>query len=119
MQQNITKEMVSLAVVSKIKNDNPQQIRAEHIEKYEDPESVTDTGSGKTYTPDMLVYYERGIDIYEIELDDKQSVDKWKSFESFAKKNNGYLYIIVPEDIKQDTSKIIISENINAGIIYF
>ncbi|MEA1888073.1 MAG: hypothetical protein U9N72_12780 [Bacteroidota bacterium] len=119
MQQNINKEMVSLAVVTEIKNDNPQRISAEHIEKYEKPESVPATETGNTYTPDMLVYYERGIDIYEIELENNKAVDKWKSFESFAKENNGYLYIVVPEDIKKAISNLIISENINAGIIYF
>lgn len=116
----IDKEMVSRAVIKKIRVDlNPETIKAKHIKDYDNPRAILQKGSKKGYRPDIITVKRDEINIFEIELDDKMPVEKWKLFSSYASKNNGNLFLVVPENLKEIIKKEIKSNLIASRLIYF
>lgn len=116
----IDKTMVSQAIVLKIKESSqPDKIMAKHIEDFDNPEKLTYEGKKNGFVPDIIAYFKKEANVYEIELDQKVSVDKWQLFDAFAKKNNGKFYVVVPDSFREEIRKIIKSHGISAGLIYF
>lgn len=120
MAQVIDKTMVTRAVISKIEEeDNPQKIKAKHVVGYDSPNKVSIKGNDEGYTPDIAVVYDNSTTVYEIELNKSVSVDKWRALSLYARKNNGNLYLVVPDYLKEPITEKITEKEINAGVIYF
>lgn len=121
-KRSIDKTMVTRAVITKIKNDwNPELIKALHIKGYDEPEKIQIKGNKKErgYKPDILALNESQTNIYEIELNKQMPVAKWRLFSNYARENNGNLYIVVPDYLKEDIKKEIKEKEIFSGLIYF
>jgi hypothetical protein len=118
----IDKTMVTRAVITKIKNDwNPQMIKAQHLKDFNDPETIYIKGNKKErgYKPDIIALNETQTNIYEIELNKQMPVAKWRLFSNYARENNGNLYIVVPDYLKEEIKKEIQEKDIYTGLIYF
>ena len=121
-KQNVDKTMVTKAVITKIQGDfKPQFIKAQHVNDYNDPDTIYVKGSKteKGYKPDIIASKGEQINIYEIELDDKLPVTKWRFFSNYAREHNGEFYIVVPDYLKEDVKKEIQDKDIYSGLIYF
>ena len=120
MEQAIDKTMVARAVVAKIEDETkPKSVKTTLIKEYEEPGKISLKEKNESFTPDITALYDKSTSIYEIELTDQVSIDKWRLFSLYAKKNNGSLFLVVPDYLKDTVKKEIEDENINAGIIYF
>jgi hypothetical protein len=119
-EKAIDKTMVARAVVSKIKDETkPDQIRAKELNEYESPNGISLRGKNEVYAPDIAAVYKDKTHVYEIELNKHVSVDKWRLFSLYAKKNHGNLYLVVPDYLKENVKKELVDNDINAGLIYF
>lgn len=120
MTQAFDKTMVTRAVISKIEEEeNPQIIKAKHVKGYDSPNKVSIKGNNEGYTPDIAVVYDNSTTVYEIELNKSVSVDKWEALSLYARKNNGNLYLVIPDYLKGPIKEKIAEKDINAGVIYF
>ncbi|HBH49536.1 MAG TPA: hypothetical protein DDX98_12890, partial [Bacteroidales bacterium] len=72
-----------------------------------------------SHIPDIEVSYENETHLYDIVLDKKEATGRWKLLSQYARKNNGNLYLVVPEKIKDAIKKSISENDINAGILFF
>ncbi len=116
----IDKTMVARAVISKIQDETkPEVIKAKHIKEYDMPSKISIKGENNGYIPDIAISFKEKTHVYEIELDKKMATEKWRLLSLYAKKNNGNLYLVVPDYLKEDIKKEIQDNNINAGLIYF
>ena len=116
----INKSMVSRAIISKIEDErNPNEIRTKHVVGYKSPLAVFDKKNDKEFTPDITAIFENETIIYEIELDTQMSVVKWQTFSSYARKNNGSLYLVVPNILTERVKGVLDKNEVNAGIITF
>jgi hypothetical protein len=118
----IDKTKVTKAVITKIRNDwNPEMIKAKHVKGFNDPETIYIKGdkNERGYKPDIVALNENQTNIYEIELNRQMPVTKWRLFSNYARENNGNLYIIVPDYLKEDIKKEIQNKDIYSGLIYF
>lgn len=116
----INKTVVSRAVIIKIQDDrDPDLIKATHIKGYDDPEIIYDEKKDKGYKPDIVSFNKNEINVYEIELNDKMPVRKWQIFAEYAKKNNGNLFLIMPDYLKETIKEEIRKMEIHSKLIYF
>lgn len=116
----VDKAMVARVMVSKLQEEQkPKQIRTRYLKGFESPDNVSIKGDEKKFSPDIMAIYDRETHLYEIELDNKMPVDKWRTFSLYARKNKGNLYLIVPDYLKDPIKEQIRNNDINAGIIYF
>lgn len=119
-ERMIDKTTVSRAVISKIQGDNnPDKIESKHISDYETPKKMIFEGKKNGFIPDIVTFFNTEPNIYEIELEKEISFEKWKLFDTYAKKNNGKFFIVAPDYLKEGIKKLIKDEKINAGLIYF
>jgi len=120
MGKYIDKTMVSKAIISKIRNDrNPKEIRAVHLEEYKSPEKISLNSDKESFVPDIEAVYEKENIVYEIELDDKIAVNKWRTLSKYARKSNGNFYLVVPRKLKEFIKKELDKNAVNAGLITF
>lgn len=120
MEQAIDKSMVTRAVISKIEEETkPNKIKAKHVKGYDSPAKISSKEKNEEYVPDITAFYDTTTTIYEIELKEELSVDKWRLLSLYAKKNNGNLFLVVPDYLKDNVKREIKDKDINAGIIYF
>ena len=118
--KTIDKEKVALAVIQKIQQEQkPIYIETMHVDGYATPEKLKAANNDDMITPDIKVVYENETNIYEIELDDPLSTDKWKICMNYARKNHGNFYLVVPDFLKEQVKEQIKKRKINAGIIFF
>ena len=119
-KKDFDKTMVSRAVISKIQDDrNPDMIKAKYINRFKDPDTIYRKKNEIGYKPDIIAFNKDNINIYEIELDDKMPLDKWELFSAYARKNNGNLYLVIPDYLKEKIKAKVKKENILTGLIYF
>lgn len=120
MGTQIDKSMVSQAIISNIINKrNPKEIRASHLNEYNSPEKIPTNSGIETYVPDIEAVYEKENTVYEIELNDKVKVNKWRAFSKYVRKSNGSFYLVVPKPLKEFVKKVLEDNAINAGVITF
>lgn len=120
MGKDIDKSKVSQAIISKIKNDrNPKVIRAAHLEEYESPEKISYNPGNQYFVPDIEAVYDQENIVYEIELNNKIKVDKWRAFSKYVRESNGSFYLVVPKQLKEFIKKEMEDNDVNAGIITF
>lgn len=116
----IDKTMVARAVIIKIKDDKKADvIKAKYIQGYDDPDIIGNKGNDKGYKPDILTSKGNETNIFEIELDDKMPVNKWRLFSEYAQKNNGNLFLVVPDSLKESIKNEMQKHKINSRLIYF
>jgi len=116
----VDKTTVTRAVVQKIQNDtSPERIRTTHLKGFDDPETIYIKGNEKGYKPDIVAINKNGINVYEIELSDQMPVDKWRLFSTYAQKNNGNLFLVVPDYLKETIKREIQDNEIHSRLIYF
>jgi len=116
----IDKTVVSRAVVIKIQDDSdPDLIKATHVKGYDDPEIIYNETKNKGYKPDIVSFNKNEINVYEIELNDEMPVEKWQLFAEYARKNNGNLFLIMPDYLKEPIKDQIREKEIHTKLIYF
>lgn len=119
MIEKINKSMVSRAIISKIEDErNPKEIRTKHVVGYKSPSEVSNKNNHE-FTPDIAAIYENETIMYEIELDTKMPVEKWRTLSKFVHKNNGSFYLVVPNQLKELVKKELEEKEVNAGVITF
>jgi hypothetical protein len=69
--------------------------------------------------PDLAVYYNYGVNLYEIVLENIIDIEKWQLMSAFAKKFRGHLFLVVPGFLCEKVKKELKANAINAGLIYF
>jgi hypothetical protein len=120
MEQTIDKTMVTKAIISKIQDENmPEKIKAIHLKDYDTPDKISVKGKNIGYTPDIEAFFKKEINVYEIELDKKMPVEKWRLLSLYAKKNNGNFYLVIPDYLRGPVKDEISKNDISARIIYF
>ncbi|MFO7924528.1 MAG: hypothetical protein R6U58_12635 [Bacteroidales bacterium] len=120
MNNNIDKVLVTRAVISKIKEESDSaQIKARDLKEYDTPSAVITDQKDDGFNPDIVVYDNDVINLYEIELDEDTDKDKWKVLSLYANKHGGHLYLVVPDNIRDEVKKELKMAKINAGLIYF
>lgn len=114
------KIIITRAVISKIENETkPDTIKAKHVMGYNTPEKITQKENAKEYIPDIIATYEHGVNVYEIELDNKMPVDKWQLFSNYALNKMGKLILVVPEHMLDEFKRKLNDMDIKAQFIYF
>jgi len=120
--QNISKELVVQAIIETIeKNRENPDIKALYAKGFEAPNKIITKGNeDKGYVPDVM-YSDDGItELYEIELNNKVEMRKWKLFSLFTKKQKGHLNIVTPQENLSHFRQLLKTNNIkNAKLIYF
>jgi hypothetical protein len=117
---NVSKKIVAQVIIEKInETGKPVEIKTNYQGGYESPQEILWKGNNKGYIPDIVVNYKDESDIYEIELDNNLKLDKWKLFYLSAKKNDGNLYLVMPDYLKDQAKKMLENSSINATIVYF
>ncbi|HDR67718.1 MAG TPA: hypothetical protein ENN61_01580 [Bacteroidaceae bacterium] len=115
------KTTLTRVIISKILDQkNPDIIKATHVPGFANPDKIFDRNKDRGYVPDITAHFEDAAYIYEIEPDNSDMpVEKWRIFSTYARDNNGSLYILVPDYIKEDVEQELNDKNIDAGVIYF
>lgn len=120
MDKSIDKIRVVRAVISTIKdNSEPNKIQSKDLKEYGNPMKITLKDKKREFIPDLAVYYNNGVNLYEIELENKIDVEKWRLMSSYAKKFHGHLFLVVPDFLREKVKNELKSNAINAGLIYF
>lgn len=120
MEQKINKSTVSRAIISKLEDErNPKEIKTNHIVGYNSPGRISSENNDEGYVPDIAAIYDNETIVYEIELNKKMHVDKWRSLSKYARKNKGNFYLVVPHYLKEDIKNKLVEEEVNAGVITF
>jgi len=120
MKNIIDKTLVVEAVISKIKNEGaPEKIESKDLKDYDTPIKIPQKGNKDEYTPDIAVHYKDELNLFEIELEDKMYPEKWKTMSLFSKQHKGYLYLVVPDYLKEKIKNEMKKNQIVAGLIYF
>ncbi len=120
MRKSIDKTMVARAVIAKLEKErNPRLIKAKQVKGYDVPAKITFQGQKEAYIPDIAAIYDQETIVYEIELDSSLPIKKWELLSDYAQKNNGNLYLVIPDFLRDPVKKAIKEKEINAGIIYF
>jgi hypothetical protein len=116
----LNKSVISRAVISFINEEEaPDVLHAKHIKDYESPRKVKLKGKDFGFTPDIAVYYKNVANFYEIELKKPKTSVKWRLFSLYARNNNGNLFIVVPDYLKDDIKKEVEDKDINADVLFF
>ncbi len=120
MEQHIDKNAVIRAMISVIEDDGePDKIFARDLDEYEDPKNITGKDESRGFVPDMAVYYDEAVDIYEVEISGEINIEKWLDLQSYARKHNGNLYLVVPDVVMDKVKKVLKRNNIGVGLLYF
>ena len=93
----LNKETVVQAVITKINKNNRKTIRTKYLKNFEEPEKVNDQKGLHNYVPDISVEYKGSLILFEIELNNKFNIHKWKSISEYLAPNNGKLTLVFPE----------------------
>lgn len=120
-QNNISKEVVIQAIIEVIEreHENPE-IRALHMKGYEAPYKIIRKGKDpEGFVPDVMYHHENRTELYEVELDKKVKLGKWRLFSLFSKKGKGKLNIITPKEHLPRFRELLKSNDIHAKLIYF
>lgn len=121
-KQKVNKEIVAQAIIESIEkeHENPD-IRALYVKGYKTPDKIITKGDAeKGYTPDVIYSHEDSTELYEIELDKKIELNKWRLFSLFSKKENGSLNIVTQEEHLSYFRELLKTNSIkNAKLIYF
>lgn len=118
--KNFDKTMVSRAMIIKLQDEeSPDQIKARHVIGYDDTEPIFPKGMKKGYRPDIVTFKDGVINLYEIELTNRKYVTKWRIFSDYAVSNNGSLFIIVPDYLKDEIKGELQDKAIPSRLIYF
>ena len=116
----IDKTLITRVLINRLKeNEEPREIKAKHIQEFENPDKITVEGKTAAIVPDLIAIYEKKTQIYQIQLGKDLPIESWEILALYAKENNGNFYLVVPDVIKEQVKKKIIKNHINAGIIYF
>ncbi len=120
MIDNIDKTMLVRAVISKIEDKGrPIKIEAKDLEEYDTPIKIYSKEKNNAFIPDLAVYYYDELNLYEIELDEKIDIEKWKLMSLHTQKYKGHLYLVVPDTKKEKVKSELKKRKIKAGLIYF
>lgn len=120
MAQALDKTMVTRAVITKLEEENkPKAIKTNHVIGYDSPNKISIKGKDEGYTPDITVDFDNSTAIYEIELNKSMPIEKWRILSLYAQKNQGNLYLVVPDFLKEPIKEEIKEKEINAGVLYF
>lgn len=120
MLHEIDKTMVTRAVISKIREEkSPKAIKAKHLISFDNPMKISLKEKNEEYTPDIAAIFDDSTTVYEIELNEIMPVEKWRVLSLYARRNNGNLYLVVPDYLKDPIKEKIKEKEINAGLIYF
>jgi hypothetical protein len=121
METTTIKSSVERAIIAKLQEErNPEKIKAQHVLGFDTPIKLKTQGDQEiSHIPDIEVNYENETHLYDIVLDKKEATGRWKLLSQYARKNNGNLYLVVPEKIKDAIKKSISENDINAGILFF
>lgn len=120
--QNISKELVVQAIIETIeKNHENPDIKALYVKGFEAPNKIITKGNeDKGYVPDVMYSDDDITELYEIELDKKVEMRKWKLFSLFTKKQKGHLNIVTHQGNLPHFRQLLKTNNIkNAKLIYF
>ena len=120
MDKIIDKIMVARAVISTIEEKSePNKIQSKDLKEYGNPMKIPFKDKKGELIPDLAVYYNYGVNLYEIELENILDVEKWRLMSSYAKKFHGHLFLVVPDFLREKVKNELKSNAINAGLIYF
>ena len=120
--QNARKKSVVQALISKIKQDNiDSTIKTDLIEGFRKPEKIIRKDTDMNgYVPDVVSEMDGRIDLYEIELHEKNYLlDKWRLFSLYSKKSKGSFNIITPKTNLDKLKDVLDMNKIHANIIYY
>lgn len=114
----ITKKNVVRAIIEKINTeDNHTRIFTDYFTGYHSPEKLN--VKDKIFKPDLTTDNNEQVDIYEVELEQKNNITKWKVFSDYACNKNGNFFIILPESNSKTIKSILTEQKIKANLIYF
>lgn len=120
MDKNIDKMMVVRAVISTIKEGKePDKIEAKDLRDYDSPAGISFKGYVDGLVPDVAVYRNDEVDLYEVELDENIDVDKWRLMSLYTRKYKGHLFLVVPDFLREKVKSELKNNSINAGLMYF
>lgn len=85
--------------------------------RYERPGLIFHHHREKGFFPDIMVTHNDRDLLFEIELDKKQKLEKWRTFARHASNHDGRFFIITPEKLAGRTGKILKKNKIDAEII--
>ncbi len=122
MQKNkdIDKAAIIRAVITTIESEKePQLFETRYTGKYGTPEKIKLKDGNREFIPDLAVHYDAQVDLYEIELEDKIDVEKWRQMALYAKNLKGHLFLVVPDYLCEKVKNKIKTSEINMGLIYF
>ncbi len=117
----VSKEIVVQAIIDSIENeDGHVDIKARYLKGFETPEKIIRKGKDQEgYTPDVTVQDEDRIELYEVVLDEKVELDKWRLFSLFTSKGKRHFNIVTPEEQLPRVRDLLKSSHISARLIYF
>lgn len=115
------KDVVLNAVLSEIKKEDYKTIETGFEDDYAFTKKVVWKENEEGYIPDIVVEFDDGIrNIYEIELEEDFSIDKWNLFSMYARKHKGEFYIVLPDWIMEKAKDEIKKHNIShVHLMYF
>lgn len=120
MNENIDRVMVLRAVISTIKDGNElNKIEVKDLQDYDSPARISLKGQDGGLVPDIAVYRNDEVDLYEVELDENIDIDKWRLMSLYAKKFQGHLFLVVPDFLKEKVKSELKTSSVNAGLLYF
>ncbi len=85
--------------------------------RYERPGLIFHKENEKGFFPDIMVSNDERDLVFEIELDKKQKLEKWRTFSKYARRHDGRFFIITPEKIAGKTQKLLHKNKIDAEVI--
>jgi hypothetical protein len=118
---SVTKEQVAQAIITQLEEqDNKISIKTGLFKTYKSPPKIIQKSINAAYYPDIQITTSDGhINIYEIELNTKINIEKWRVFSLFTKLKQGELFIIVPEPNLSAIKRIIVENNFkNIKLMY-
>jgi hypothetical protein len=116
----MNKKIVVQAIINEIEKDPREfSIRTNVVDGYEPPERIPGIGVQQNgYVPDMVFEIGRYKELFDVELDHKIELKKWKAFSLYTSGITGGFTVVIPEKDRQQTREILESNSINARIIY-
>lgn len=115
------KKLIANVMLEEIEKDKPAKIETELFKNFKIPEKIVLKEKNTGYTPDIKVVLDDGkINLYEIELEEKYDIEKWKLYSVYAKRSKGDLYIILPDWMLDQVKNTLVQNEIkNVNLIYF